>query len=177
MSGRRPVQNILAKSRPIPHNMKPVVKRLSIRLLLLGAVALLGSGVAARAQNYGITWYKIAGGGGTSTGNNFSLSGTIGQPDAGIMTGGTYAISGGFWGIYSAVQTPGAPTLTITPSGANVIISWPTPTSNFTLQQNPVVNNSGSWSTVSQTTNVNNGTNSVTIPATGGNLFFRLKNP
>ncbi|MCE7972923.1 MAG: hypothetical protein DYG92_01170 [Leptolyngbya sp. PLA1] len=44
-----------------------------------------------------IDWYTIDGGGGTSTGGTYSLSGTIGQPDAGVMTGGTYTLSGGFW--------------------------------------------------------------------------------
>ena len=30
------------------------------------------------------------------------------------MSGGTYTLAGGFWGIYSAVQVPGSPFLTIT---------------------------------------------------------------
>ena len=43
---------------------------------------------SASAQSYSINWYKVAGGGGTSTNAQFSLSGTIGQPDAsGAMTG------------------------------------------------------------------------------------------
>ena len=41
----------------------------------------------------------IDGGGGTSTGGDFSLTGTIGQHDADPQpaTGGTYALAGGFW--------------------------------------------------------------------------------
>ena len=35
------------------------------------------------AQAYSIDWYKIAGGGGTSTDGTYPVSGTIGQPDAG----------------------------------------------------------------------------------------------
>ena len=35
------------------------------------------------AQTYSIDWYKIAGGGGTSTGGTYAVSGTIGQPEAG----------------------------------------------------------------------------------------------
>ena len=38
-----------------------------------------------------------AGGGGTSTGGVYSVSGTIGQPDAGLLTGGSYTLAGGFW--------------------------------------------------------------------------------
>src|ERR1039458_5110991 len=66
------------------------------------------------AQSYSIDWYKIAGGGGTSSNGQYTVSGTIGQHDAsGVMTGGAYSLTGGFWALY-AVQTPGAPLLTIT---------------------------------------------------------------
>ena len=44
-----------------------------------------------------LSWNTIDGGGGVSTGGNFKLSGTIGQPDAGPMGGGGYEIVGGFW--------------------------------------------------------------------------------
>ena len=32
-----------------------------------------------------------------STGGEFELSGTIGQPDAGVMTGADFQLTGGFW--------------------------------------------------------------------------------
>jgi len=32
-----------------------------------------------------------------STGGDFELSGTIGQPDAGVQAGGEFDLSGGFW--------------------------------------------------------------------------------
>lgn len=44
-----------------------------------------------------IPWYTVDGGGGTSTGGVYSLSGTIGQPDAGVLSGGTFTLTGGFW--------------------------------------------------------------------------------
>jgi len=50
--------------------------------------------MTATAQ-YQIDWYKIAGGGGTSTGGVYSVSGTIGQPDASTMSGGNYTLQGG----------------------------------------------------------------------------------
>ncbi len=65
----------------------------------------LGAG-AAEAQ-LAINWYTIDGGGGTSTSATFSLSGTIGQPDAGIMSGNPFAVSGGFWaGVASSNPCP-----------------------------------------------------------------------
>jgi hypothetical protein len=52
----------------------------------------------APAQDFEITRSTIDGGSATrSTGGDFELSGTIGQPDAGAMTDGTFELSGGFW--------------------------------------------------------------------------------
>lgn len=51
-----------------------------------------------------IDWYTIDGGGGTSTGGLYTLSGTIGQPDAGTpMSGGSFSIVGGFWAAGSPI--------------------------------------------------------------------------
>ena len=47
--------------------------------------------------DYEISWHTIDAGGGRSTGGDFALVGTIGQPDAGQMAGGDYQLSGGFW--------------------------------------------------------------------------------
>src|ERR1035438_7237918 len=86
------------------------------------------------AQNYSIDWFKVAGGGGTSSNGQYSVSGTIGQPDAGgPMTGGNYSLTGGFWSLF-AMQTPGAPLLTITRAGNLAIVSWDSSTTGWTLQ-------------------------------------------
>src|ERR1019366_8869831 len=88
----------------------------------------------ATAQSYSIDWYKIAGGGGTSTGGTYSVSGTIGQPDAsGAMSGGSYSLTGGFWSLY-AVNMPGAPVLTITHVGNQAVGSGAPSAIGGTLQ-------------------------------------------
>jgi hypothetical protein len=134
------------------------------------------TGSTAHAQSYSIDWYKIAGGGGTSTGGVYSVSGTIGQHDAGgPMTGGNYSLTGGFWALISVVQTAGLPNLTITLAGDSVIVSWPD-SGSYTLQQNANLAG-GSWTTSGYTITTSNGTNSVTITPPTGNLFFRLKQP
>ena len=52
----------------------------------------------AMGQDFSISWYTIDGGGGTSSGGDFVLSGTIGQHDAGgPMVGGDFSVTGGFW--------------------------------------------------------------------------------
>ena len=53
---------------------------------------------AGSADDFTLNWWTIDGGGVMrSTGGNFELSGTIGQPDAGSMSGGNFALTGGFW--------------------------------------------------------------------------------
>jgi hypothetical protein len=129
----------------------------------------------AHAQTYSIDWYKISGGGGSSTGGVYSVSGTIGQHDAGEqMTGGSYSLTGGFWALISVVQTPGLPNLTITHSGNSVIVSWPN-TGSYTLQQNSNFATPAGWTTSGFSISTANGTNSITITPPTGNLFFRLK--
>ena len=66
----------------------------TILTLTLAAV----SATAASAQTFDLSWYTIDGGGATfSSGGSFSLGGTVGQADAGMMSGGAYTLSGGFW--------------------------------------------------------------------------------
>ena len=63
-------------------------------LLLLAVVPVLAQSIAA----YDVSWYTVDAGGGTySTGGDYSLGGTAGQPDAGPLTGGGYTLVGGFW--------------------------------------------------------------------------------
>ena len=64
-------------------------------LFLLTTALVMSSMVSA---DYSIEWYTIDGGGGTSSGGPYELSGTIGQPDADYLDGGPYELLGGFWG-------------------------------------------------------------------------------
>ncbi len=81
---------------------------------LISAMGLWLLPALVQAQSYSIDWYKGAGGGGTATNGSYQVSGTIGQPDAGgPMAGGSYSLTGGFWALISAVNTPGTPTLAI----------------------------------------------------------------
>jgi hypothetical protein len=130
------------------------------------------------AQAYSIDWYKVADGGGTSTGGTYQVSGTIGQHDAGgPMTGGSYSLTGGFWALIAVVQTPGTPNLTITFVGPDsVVVSWPD-TGTYTLQQNNNLGATGGWTPSGYSVSTADGTNSITITPPTGNLFFRLANP
>ena len=72
------------------------------RTLLLAGAWMAAAAVMAMptgAQtDYSVEWRTIDGGGEmSSTGGDYELSGTIGQPDAGQMVGGAYNLTGGFW--------------------------------------------------------------------------------
>ncbi len=62
-------------------------------------ICVLGVLASASYADYSIDWHTIDGGGGTSTGGPYEVTGTIGQHDAnaGQMSGGEYTLSGGFW--------------------------------------------------------------------------------
>ena len=75
--------------------------------LILFRTALLGLlltllGTVAPAEDFDLSRHNAdGGGGGFAAGDDFKLSGTIGQLDRGEMVGGDFRLTGGFW-----VETP-----------------------------------------------------------------------
>ncbi len=140
--------------------------------VLLGALLLAPN---ARAQ-YSIDWHTIDGGGGTSTGGVYAVTGTIGQPDAGTLSGGPYTLQGGFWGVIAAVQTPGAPYLSIVKTNAAVYVSWPLPAPGWTLEYTGLLSSgTGSWTAVAPPY-TSNATHYYHLePTPVGNRFYRLR--
>jgi len=127
------------------------------------------------AQGYSIDWYAIAGGGGTSTGAPYTVSGTIGQPDTGTMAGGNFTLVGGFWSIVAGVSAPGTPALTFALSSTNsILICWPSSSTNFVLQQNADLARTN-WVNVPASAADNGSVKCVAINPSRGTLFFRLK--
>lgn len=139
-------------------------------------VAMLLMAVAVHGQDYKIDWSTVDGGGGTSTGGVYSVSGTIGQPDAGAtMSGGPYSLDGGFWGNIAAVQTPGAPLLSIFRTSSNTVaVSWPSPSASWTLQQNTNSITSVNWSNLTSGIQDNGTTKTLIVNLPTGNRFYRL---
>ncbi len=147
-----------------------------IQFVIVGLL-FLGFRLQTEAQSYSIDWYKIAGGGGTSTNGQYSLSGTIGQHDAGgPMTGGDFSLTGGFWALF-AVQTPGAPVLTIMLTSTNTaMVYWPSPSTGFNLQQNTNLATTN-WVAVTNTVTDNGTIRFIIVNPPTGNRFYRLFKP
>ena len=165
------------KPRPVPgpaSRLSPLFSKLvtSRKPALLGLLLWLAP-LALPAQTYSIDWYKVAGGGGTSTGGVYAVSGTVGQQDAGgPMTNGQYSVTGGFWALPIPVQTTNAPTLAIIPAAPGwATISWTPPTPGFVLQETT------SLAPTNWTNSPSGATNPITVPAVPPAKFYRLNKP
>jgi hypothetical protein len=148
------------------------------RLWLVCFCFLLSAFCFRALGQYSVDWSTIDGGGGTSTGGVYSVTGTIGQPDAGKMSGGNFTLDGGFWGLVAAVQTPGAPWLTITlnPQPSTITVSWPLSETSWQLQATTNLVTTGRiWTECSYQTNGATCYRIESPPA--GNKFYRLKKP
>jgi hypothetical protein len=110
------------------YRFKPGLSRRFLSIALLAGLAVsAGLAYAQVGGNFNLSWSTIDGGGGTfSTGGQYRVGGTTGQPDAGSMSGGRYRINGGFW---AAGGTTSTPTPTTTPTE--------TPTATYTPVDTP----------------------------------------
>ena len=137
------------------------------QILLAMAVALVVS-TATVGQTYSIESYVIAGGGGTSSGGDYTLSGTVGQPSAGTpLSGGAYTLQGGFWPGLIVTTSGDVPQLFILMTGQNVTVSWAPAASGFVLEQSGDLG-VGTWSPAPAG-------NPVLVPATDSAVFYRLR--
>ena len=88
MYGKQDNQEIAMKKKTIGD-----ISRLAVWTILLVSVSAMGQ----TGGQYELSWSTIDGGGGTSSGGPYVLTGTIGQPDAAYSAGGSYELLGGFW--------------------------------------------------------------------------------
>jgi hypothetical protein len=74
-------------------------QRAAVLLALLALLStLLWSSVALAQGGYRLSWWTVDGGGiSAAAGGPYALRGTGGQPDAGRLSGGPFAVLGGFW--------------------------------------------------------------------------------
>lgn len=74
-------------------------------LLIVGLLSLLSTLALAQPSggSYTITKSTIDNGGGLSAGGAYTLTGTVGQPDASLqaLSGGQYKLTGGFWSAFT----------------------------------------------------------------------------
>jgi hypothetical protein len=71
----------------------------ALAILIFALLLLIANIIQAQTGGgYDLYWNTIDSGGYTfSTGGGYQLGGTIGQPDAGVLSSGAYTLIGGFW--------------------------------------------------------------------------------
>jgi len=77
---------------------------------------------------------------------------------------------------YLAAKYFPAPMISVTQSAGNVVLSWPTPTFPFALQGTPTLSPSA-WASVAGSVVSAGGVSTITLPATGNQMFYRLQEP
>lgn len=103
---------------------------------LLTPLVLCIAALDAAAQ-YNIDWFAFDGGGGQSSGGAYSLNASMGLSDAGFSGGGPYTMQGGFWSAFGVVQADRGPSLRLSVEWPKIILSWPSPSDGFHLQETP----------------------------------------
>ena len=155
-------------------------RQLTLRLALaVLTVTLLMSGLSfARGQSANASAFTLDGGGGTSSGGEYEITGSIGQMELGsVMSGGDFEVSGEFLAMMVTVPGPDGTALTISVTPQNlVVLSWASDGTDLVLQQSSNLS-APNWTVVGITPADDGLTKSVTLPLTMGNKFFRLTKP
>ena len=128
------------------------------------------------ADPYHVARFTIDSGGGEAAGNGFTLTGTLGQPDAGHdMQGGSFSMTGGFWtGRAFVVQSDGMPELLIRKENAFVVLWWASEDEAIKLQFVESLQ-SQVWMDVQQVPKRENGASEISLLPQIDKMYFRLR--
>jgi hypothetical protein len=128
------------------------------------------------SAQFAIDWFTVEGGGGTSGGGAYQLSGTAGQPEAtawALETG--LLLVGGFWSI--ALEGPRL-TIELLPDLRTLKVSWPRWASDYVLEQRVALPDvpEADWPTDVPTEGYQADACHyyLLVPAASGTLFYRL---
>jgi len=94
------------------------------------------------------------------------------------LPGMSLAASSSFWGrfrIGSVAEIPPAPSVSIGPSSADIVISWPTNDTHFILESVANLDALSGWTRVTNARALINGQNVVTNQVSRGSRFYRLR--
>ena len=153
------------------------MKRITLLLCLSWPVL---AGLAA--EDLSIDWYTVDAGGGTSSAGEFTLSGTVGQPDAYALipycSACGFSILGGYWSQFSEVDQPYGPWLCIQlTSASTLLLSWRAYYQGYVLETRSAA--APSWNNVPATPVLVGAEYQVTLTfyPTDESTFFRLRKP
>jgi uncharacterized repeat protein (TIGR03803 family) len=150
--------------------------------LVVSGNTLYGTAIVGGNSGDGTVFAVNTDGSGFTTLHSFTDGDDGGSLRAGLILSGNTLygeanVGGSSYGgtVFSLSLPPvSAPQLGITPSGANVILTWPAAATGFTLQSTTKLGSLAFWTTNSPAPVVVNGQNVVTNPISGAHQFFRL---
>ncbi len=132
---------------PLQDNLPASLRRVLTRAATLLAVLVAPALLPAFAQSFAIESWSVDGGGGTSAGSGLALSGTIGQPDAGVLSGGGFTLVGGLPGFHVVPAGPVTLTVQLLADG-RVQVTWPGAETGWQLEAASRLRGSPDWQTV-----------------------------
>ena len=160
---------MLMKLKLFPYSLIPV-------LVAVAGVWLAATSHAQSGGHFDLSWSTLGGGGGVSSNGRFTMSGTVGQPDAGSLSGGAFKIEGGFWSGITVDETTAGPVLKIRLTrGGQAILSWPLSAQDYTLEEAAGAVPPIRWTRATQTVVDTSTEHTVTVPAAGVIQCYRLK--
>jgi hypothetical protein len=158
-------------------NYKTETKHMKTHLLTILALA---AGLLAPAPlfaQYAVDWFTVDGGGGRSGGGAYQLSGTAGQPDAGVLAVGADLLVGGYW----SVALDGPPlAVQLLADLRTVKVSWPRWASEYVLEHRATLPDlpEEDWPDVPpETYQIDDCHYYILVPAPAGPMFYRLHKP
>jgi hypothetical protein len=128
-----------------------------------------------------IDWFTLDAAGGAQSSASYVVNFAAGQTDIGPTvpsSSANYRIIPGFWALEDLGPATGLPELSIALSGANVILSWPSPSTGFTLQHTDSLNTlPATWFDTPGVVGDNGFIKSLTLPHDQSRRFYRLRRP
>ena len=112
---------------------------------------------------------------GVSTNGAIPQAGLVQGKDGcfyGTTSGGGLGGNGTVFRLTIVPVTP--PQLSLIPAGANLVLTWPTNATGFTLQSTTNLGSAAAWATNTPAPVIVNDQNVVTNPMSGTQMFFRL---
>jgi hypothetical protein len=127
-----------------------------------------------------LDWFTLDAAGGAQSSANYVINFTAGQNDVGAAetASANYRIIPGFWALEDLGPETGLPELSIVLSGANVLLSWPSPSTGFVLQHTDSLNTlPATWFDTPGVVGDNGFIKSLTLPHNLSRRFYRLRRP
>ena len=144
--------------------------------MALASIALAATGQAQTS----IDWFTLDAGGGVQSSANYLLQFTLGQTDVGQDSSSSahYRIIPGFWALEDLGPAIVLPELSIALNGDDVILSWPSPSTGFLLQDVGSFDlDPPPWSNTPGAVADNGFVRSISIPHHTAQRFYRLRRP